>query len=78
MKSNREENYRTTNKQEVNFKLEHENYIQANSNNITGRKKFFFYLLIIYLDLEMRSGKGARFCDDTGLGFNPCSFIHGL
>ena len=26
----------------------------------------------------MRSGKGARFCDDTGLGFNPCSFIHGL
>ena len=60
-------------KQEMNFKLEHKNYIQANSNIITGGKKIFF----AYIVLEMKSGKEARFCDGTGLGFNPCSSIHG-
>ena len=33
------------NKQEMNFKLEHKNYIQANSNIRTGGKKIFYLLI---------------------------------
>ena len=58
----------------MNFKLEHKNYIQANSNIRTGGKKNFLFANIV---LEMKSGKEAKFCDGTGLGFNPCSSIHG-
>lgn len=58
----------------MNFKLEHKNYIQAKSNISTVGKTFF---LLVNIVLEMKSRKEARFCVGTGLGFNPCSSIHG-